>query len=147
MDTMLTNIVAALVAGATAQAAKVGGDALIDAYQGLKALVIKKLGQSGAVQSVEDKPKSTNAQGSLVEAIADAGVASDDELAKAAGAVRAAIAADSSIPGKADINIKEVEGQVDAIVRNLIASGNIVIERVVARTGNATVSDLKAGNT
>ena len=62
-EPILTTVIAALVAGATAQAGKVASQAISDAYDGLKALIVRKLGgKTGAVQSVEDEPESEEAQ-------------------------------------------------------------------------------------
>ena len=53
-----TSILATLVAGATAKAKDVASKPVSDAYNGLKILLIRKLGKGGAVQSVEDEPDS-----------------------------------------------------------------------------------------
>lgn len=51
MEAVLGGIISALVAGAVAKASDVGGRAIADAYDGLKSLIIRRLGKSGAVQS------------------------------------------------------------------------------------------------
>ena len=56
MEPFLSGVIAALVAGATATAQDLASDAVKGAYQGLKRLLIQKLGKGGAVQSVEDEP-------------------------------------------------------------------------------------------
>jgi len=44
MEPILTSIVAALVAGATAKAKDVASQAISDAYEGLKGIIVNKLG-------------------------------------------------------------------------------------------------------
>ena len=66
MDPILTTILAALVAGAAAKAKDMASKGVSDAYDGLKALLIRKLGRGGVVQSVEDEPESEQATSRLV---------------------------------------------------------------------------------
>ena len=91
MIEFLASIVGALAAGALAKAGDIGGRAVADAYDGLRALIVRKLGKGGAVQSVEDEPRSEPAQAALAEALTKAGLAADPELAQHAKALRAAI--------------------------------------------------------
>ena len=66
MIEFLASIVGALTAGALAKAGDVGGRAVADAYDALRALIVHKLGKGGAVQS--DEPRSELAQAALAEA-------------------------------------------------------------------------------
>ncbi len=91
MIEFLASIVGALAAGALAKAGDVGGRAAADAYDGLRALIVRKLGKGGAVQSVEDEPRSEPAQAALAEALSKAGLAADPELVQHVEALRAAI--------------------------------------------------------
>jgi hypothetical protein len=68
MVEFLASIIGALAAGAVAKAGETGGRVIADAYDGLKALIVRKLGKGGAVQSVEDEPRSETAQAALIEA-------------------------------------------------------------------------------
>jgi hypothetical protein len=77
MDPILTTILSGLVAGAAAKAKDVASEAVSAAYGGLKSLLIRKLGKSGAVQSVEDEPDSESAGASLAEALAKQGLATE----------------------------------------------------------------------
>ncbi len=79
MDTIVT-IVSALGAGALAKAKEVGSQAILDAYNGLKALLVEKLGKGTAVQSVEDEPESDSARSVLVEALAKKELQADSLL-------------------------------------------------------------------
>jgi hypothetical protein len=147
MEPILTTIVAALVAGAVAKAKDVGSEALADAYDGLKALIIRKLGKSGAVQSVEDEPESESAQATLAEALAKKELQSDADLKALAERLERAIAdaKAAAVPGAGDIEIATVRGAVNTTVNKLVATGRIKLGAVVAETGDATVSDLSAG--
>ena len=51
------------------QAGDIGGRAVGDAYDALRALIVRKLGKGGAVQNIEDEPRSEPAQASLAEAL------------------------------------------------------------------------------
>src|ERR1700739_1719068 len=99
MVEFLAGIIGALAAGALAKAGDVGGRAVTDAYDALRALIVRKLGKGGAVQSVEDEPRSETAQAALAEALSKAGLATDPELAKHAEGLRATLAADGGTGG------------------------------------------------
>lgn len=140
METLVF-IIGALATGALA---KIGGRASGDAYDLLKALLVKKLGKSGAVQSVEDEPRSEKAQEMLAESLSKAGLADDPELAELAHMVRAAAAEGSNSNG-ADIEVGAIYGKVNVLVNNLAASGRIKLGDIRAETGDATISNLTAG--
>src|SRR5215469_5494471 len=70
METILAATVSSLIAGASAKAKGVASDAVVSAYGGLKNLIVQKLGNSGAVQSLEDDPDSDSARDVLIEALA-----------------------------------------------------------------------------
>lgn len=87
----LTLIVTALVAGAAAAAKEVGGEAVKNAYNGLKTLISGKFGAKAnveaAIASVEQKPDSDNRKGVLKEELEAAGADKDAELLKQAQAL------------------------------------------------------------
>ena len=143
----ITLIVSALVAGAAAKAKDVASLAITDAYNGLKGLIVRKLGKSGAVQSLEDDPDSTSARTVLVEALAKREVQMDADLSDIIRRLERSIeeAKAAAVPGASDINIESVTGQVNATVENLVAAGRIKLGPVVAKTGDAKVSGLAAG--
>lgn len=74
MVAFLAGIIRALAAGALAKARDVGGRAIADAYDALRALIVSKLGKGGAVQSVEDEPCSEASQAAPAEALTKAGL-------------------------------------------------------------------------
>jgi hypothetical protein len=121
MEAVLGGIISALVAGAVAKASDVGGKVISDAYDGLKALIVRKLGKGGAVQSVEDEPQSESAQAHLAEAMANGGVAADAELATKASDLEAKLAAlqDDRRDGS-DIDVGNIRGAVNAVVERLL---------------------------
>jgi hypothetical protein len=148
-EPILTTIIAALVAGATAQAGKVASQAVADAYTGLKDLIIRKLGgKSGAVQSVQDEPEAEEAQAHLARTLANNGLQNDTELKDLAERLELAIAEAKAagVQGAANIDVKGVRGKVNATVERLQAAGSINLGEIVAESGNATLRDLKAGS-
>jgi predicted ATPase len=144
MVEFLANIIGALAAGALAKAGDIGGRAVADAYDDLRALIVRKLGKGGAVQSVEDAPRSEAAQAALAEALTKTGLAADLELVQHAEALRAAVA---SAPGTggADIEVGDIVGKVNVLVNNLAATGRIKLGDLRAETGDATLTNLTAG--
>ena len=146
MKSVLASIISALVSGAVAKAADVGGKAIADAYDGLKTLIVRKLGKGGAVQSIEDEPQSESAQATLAEAMAKAGVGADTELAAKANELQAQLATVSAGGGGAsNIEVGNIRGKVNAIIERLVATGHIKVGDITAETGNARISDLSAG--
>jgi len=138
MEPILTSIVAALVAGAVAKAKDVGSKALSDAYEGLKAIVIRKLGKRGAVQSIEDEPESEPARATLIEALAKKDLQPEEaELKDLVARLEQAIsnARAAAMPGAGEIDIETVRGKVNAMVENLSATGGIKLGPVIAESG------------
>jgi hypothetical protein len=144
MIEFLSSVIGALAAGAIAKAGDVGGRAVTDAYDALRALIVRKLGKGGAVQIVEDEPRSETAQAALAEALTKAGLGADAELAQHAEALRAALAGAAGTGG-ADIQVGDITGKVNVLVNNLVASGRIKLGDVRAETGDATLTNLTAG--
>jgi hypothetical protein len=87
MDPITTAIVAAVAAGAAEGIGKVGGQALIDAYNKLKKLLTTKYGSKSevirAVKALEAKPNSSARRDLLKEEIASAKADQDHELIQA----------------------------------------------------------------
>jgi hypothetical protein len=141
---LLAGIIGAFALGALAKAGEVGGRAVVDAYDGLRALIVRKLGKGGAVQSVEDEPRSETAQAALAEALAKGGLAADPELVQHAEVLRAAVASSAGMGG-GDIEVGDIFGKVNVLVNNLVASGRIKLGNLRAETGDATLTNLTAG--
>jgi hypothetical protein len=121
-----------------------GRSAVSDAYDGLRALIVRKLGKRGAVQSVEDEPRSETAQAALAEALTKAGLSADTELAQQAEALRETISG-AAEAGDAGIEVGDITGRVNVLVNNLVASGRIKLGNIRAETGDATLTNVTAG--
>jgi hypothetical protein len=143
MVEFIAGVIGALAAGALAKAGEVGGRAVTDAYDALRGLIVRKLGKGGAVQSVEDEPRSETAQAALAEALTKAGLGADAELAQHAEALRAAVAGAGA--SGADIEVGNITAKVNVLVNNLVASGRIKLGDLRAETGDATLTNLTAG--
>jgi hypothetical protein len=77
----ISAIVAALVAGATEVARPTAVQAVKDAYEGFKALIVRKFSRSSTpLQGVEERPTSESRQGALKEELSDAGADRDAEV-------------------------------------------------------------------
>ena len=83
-----TAIVAAISAGLGTGVSKVGESALVDTYQGLKAMLQRTFGNNSevveAVDKLEKKPDSEGRKGMLKEELEDAGVDHDPEVRQVA---------------------------------------------------------------
>ncbi len=81
-------IIAALSASAASGVSDITKKAIVDGYNGLKALVTKKFGTNNeattAIQKLETKPESLGRQQTLAEELQASGAAADPELLTAA---------------------------------------------------------------
>ena len=91
MDIITTAIQAAIVLGITSGATEVAKTAVVDASNGLKALIRKKLGKENevtkAISDLETKPNSTGRKVSLQEEVTAAKLDQDQEIVAAAKAL------------------------------------------------------------
>ncbi len=79
MDPNTAALVAALAAGAT----QVGKSAMVDSYNGVKALIKKKFAKTdlpAAIESLEKKPESKSRQGMVQEEVESANADKDLEI-------------------------------------------------------------------
>ncbi|MEM7332966.1 MAG: hypothetical protein AAF490_12835 [Chloroflexota bacterium] len=91
MDPITTTIIAAILAGATVGATDVGAQLVVDAYQGVKTLIIHKFGAQSdladAIEKVEARADSDARQAVLQEEVAAAKLDQDDEILAAVQAL------------------------------------------------------------
>jgi predicted ATPase len=114
MVEFVATLIGALAAGAIAKASDIGGRAVADAYDTLRALILRKLSKGGAVQMLEDEPRSETAQAVLAEALTKAGLVPDPELAQQAETLRAALGAGAGTAG-ADIDVGNIVAGVNVV--------------------------------
>lgn len=122
MDIVLTAVLAAL--------AKLADGAVSDAYEGLKALIRRKLGVEaglpGAIESVEQRPESTARREVLAEEVEGLGPDPDQEILAAAQAVLDAV---SRLPdGKEVIRGVQVTQNIRGDHNVVSGTGDIHIE-------------------
>jgi hypothetical protein len=131
MDPVTTAILAALAAGANSAAGDVAKKAIVDGYDGLKALLKRKFGNDSpvtkAVEDLEGEPESQG-RGIVVAEKMKAVKATDDPAVLAAA--QALLEQIKAQPGGADI-ITTVEGNYNAVV---VGSGRAT---VIHRSGQA----------
>ena len=144
MVEFVSEIIGALAAGAIGKASGIGGQVVADAYDGLKGLAIRRLGKSGAVQSVEEEPRSEAAQTALAEAMAKAKITTDTEMAQLAEEIRGALGSSDTQDG-AEIEVGDIFGKIDVLVSDLVASGRIKLGSICAEEGNAILTNVRAG--
>ncbi len=116
MDPITAAIIAAVAAGVTAGATDVGKQALVDAYNGFKALLKRKFGEHSevvkAADGVEARPDSEGRKTTLKEEVAAAKADQDSEVISAAQALLEKI---KTLPGGPQI------------VSNLTGIGNVAV--------------------
>jgi hypothetical protein len=148
MEPVSATILAALVAGAVAATKDVAAAAIKDAYNGFKALVVRKLGPKAdvenAIQQVEAKPDSQARQDMLAEELDAAGAEQDGELVAQAKALLALLETHGTKPAvsyHAELHgsgaIAQGEGATAAGEGGLAVSGAVGGS---IQTGSGTIS-------
>jgi len=88
MDPVTVAIIAALSAGAASGASDVAKNAIVDGYEGLKAMLKRKFGSNSktadAVEKFQDTPDSPSRKETLVQELKAVNAAADPELLRAA---------------------------------------------------------------
>lgn len=120
-DPLTTGIIAAVGAGL----AKVGETAVVDAYNGVKSLIVKKFGKESqlkkAVDVLEERPDSESRKGMVKEEVEAANADKDPDLLAAANLLLAAL--------------KKSSG---AKVIDTIIEGSMTVEQAVAEGAGST---------
>ena len=123
-DPITTGIIAAVGAGL----AKVGETAVVDAYNGVKSLIVKKFGKESqlkkAVDALEERPDSESRKGMVKEEVEAANADKDPDLLAAANLLLAALKKSSDATG-----VK---------IGDTIIEGSLTAEQVVAEGPNST---------
>lgn len=118
MDPITTAIVAALTAGVTTGTTDVGKKALVDAYDGLKAVIKKKFGKSEipeAIEKLEARPESESRKGMVSEEI---GVEKADKDPDVLSALQALVDSMKESPqGRQAISKFNIQGDVQSAVQ------------------------------
>lgn len=147
MDTT-TALIGLLVAGASASAKEVAGQAVKDIYKGLKAAVSRYLTHPEAIDALEADPEAEAAQAEAAEAVGASAAMADEEVRSLAEQLAVALAElDEANRTKAGIDIGAVTAAKNAILRDFSAEGAISIESVTANDGDAVLTGLSAGGT
>jgi hypothetical protein len=86
-------IVGALAMGAVAAAKQVGGDALKDAYAGLKRIIEDRYKRGGAIQALQEDPSSEAQKKALEDSLTKVGADKDPDVVTSAKVLTQALAA------------------------------------------------------
>lgn len=119
MDPITIALVAALTAGATSGLTEVAKTMITDAYQGLKNMIKKKIGDKSAIitsiEVLEAKPQSVGRQQTLNEEIVDAHLTQDQDILQAAQNLLNLIKTE---PG-GERHVQQVTGNYNAVVQGI----------------------------
>jgi predicted RND superfamily exporter protein len=144
MEPVTTAIVTALLAGG----AKIAEKAVVDAYEGLKAVIIKKYGENKkvvqALENVEEEPEFEPNQATVEKRIQDANIDKDPEVAQAAERLLEELKKRPETVKATGVNLKNVEG-ASLRVRNIAASGTGANLEDSKFMGDLTFEDIRAG--
>jgi hypothetical protein len=141
----VTLLLTALAMGAKAALKDTASLAVKDAYDGLKALIVRKFGNKASLESLAQRPESKAKQAAAEEDLVDAGAAADAEVMAKAREVVSAVERDDPATGAAmGIDFK-------GITAEFLKVGNIRSEGTGARLrdsqfiGGITLGDVTAG--
>jgi hypothetical protein len=131
----LSAIVGALVAGATAAASETASQAIKDAYQGLKAILVDTYKLASA-SLLEKKPSNTAYQVAVQEELKEHPAVAEDPavLAKAKAVQETLSQASPDQLAAWGVDIGKLE-----------AAGDVIAERISGTAGGFRADDLKAG--
>jgi hypothetical protein len=142
----LTLIVTALATGAAAGLKPTAEKAIKDAYEGLKALIVKRYERTkAAVPVLEHNPASEAGKAVLRESLAEEGATEDEELLRQAQAMLQAIRLhDASAAEAAGVLIEDIEAGASVNVRDIISEGSFTARKIRAEQ-DVTIEGVRAG--
>jgi hypothetical protein len=141
----ISAIVTALVIGATEAVKGVAGDAVRDAYAGLKALIKSRFAKvAGDVDQLETEPDSKGRRAVVEEGLQKANAGQDTEVIAKAQALLDQVK-DSAAAAKAiGVDLKDVQA-ANLRLRNIVASGGGVRVEQGRFMGDIEITDVRAG--
>lgn len=136
MPDPITLLVGVLAAGATAAAKDVVSQAVKDAYNGLKTLIVSKYESKpnvgASLQILEAKPDSSDIQGVVEKALQEAGVDQDEEIQTKTEELRTKLEQENLLPqtvyqGKVEGSgaLAQGKGAVAAGAGGIAVGGNV----------------------
>jgi hypothetical protein len=142
----ITLIVTALATGAAAGLKPTAEKAIKDAYEGLKALIVRRYERTNAaVPVLEHNPASDAGKAVLQEALAEEGAAEDETLLRQAQAVLQAVHLhDASAAAAAGVLIEDIEAGASVNVRDIVSDGSFTARKIRARE-DVTIEGVRAG--
>jgi hypothetical protein len=150
MEPVTTVIAAALLAGAASGTAIAAEKAIVDAYEGLKALILRKFGENTklvqAIENLENEPDFDPNRDALERRIQDAGADKDPEVSQAAERLVEELKKYSEVVKSTGVDMEKVEA-ASIRIREVAASGTGVRMRGIKATGDIDISGVRAGDT
>ena len=143
MDPITDAIVSALATGAAAALNNVAGQAVKDAYAGLKSVLAGRLASLGLI---EQDPKNETFRKAAAEEMQKKDLAADADVLAKLDALSKALAQEP--PDRRQllgVDIQEVHAARDLIVRQIQSLGGIRVRDVASETGKVHIEGLKTG--
>ncbi|MEU1205474.1 hypothetical protein [Nocardia sp. NPDC005825] len=143
MEPLTTIVATAIALGAATGLTDTTKQAIVDAYRGLKALIVQRYRVE--VAAVEKKPDSQSKLASLAEDLDDAGAGQDTELLVAAQQLIAAVRAQAPDAGEVvGVDLAGIEAQALEISR-IESAGSGVRVTDSRFQGDVKIGDVRAG--
>lgn len=145
MEPILSAIVAALVAGATAAIKDVANASVKDAYAALKTFIANRYKPKAVLDALEENPNSRANQEALAEALSQAGATTDDELLVRAesliGALKGLASKQTNLVG---IDFDQLEAG-SILIKNVRSTGVAVRAHHTTIHGGLHIEGVEAG--
>lgn len=147
MDAALSLLYNALIAGAAAALKPTAEKVVTDSYEGLKALVRRKLGSKVRLEDLDRTPEATQVQSTLQQDLeAHAAATIDGEVLGEAQALLKAVAAhDAAAAEGAGISITALKAGAEIDIEDLVAQGNVKVAELEAG-GSIRIKGVRSEN-